>query len=109
MKYYFIVTIHEQVDGNHALYEEYINGVKAIVESYGGKYLVRTNDIEYWSDNWFPNRVVIVAFNNEDDLRKCFSSKEYQNIAYKRTTSVDSRVIIVKGETYADMSNSLSN
>ena len=45
MSCYFIVDVY--IDGNRGRgqYDEYIKKVKTVVESYGGEYLVRTENI----------------------------------------------------------------
>lgn len=41
-------------------YDEYIKQIKPIVESYGGKYLVRTEEIFSLSENRKPDRVIVI-------------------------------------------------
>ena len=91
---YFMVTIHS--DREKAEYEEYICLVKPIVESYGGRYLVRSDNITALQENWKPERVIVIEWDTKEQLMKCFSSEEYRKIAGKRENSVDSRGIIVE-------------
>lgn len=98
MKYYFMITVHfEKENGKDDLYREYIRQVKPIVEQFGGKYLVRTEDIAYLSKDWKPDRVIIIEFPSKELLESCFSSEQYQKIKSKRENSVKSMAIVVKG------------
>lgn len=95
--FYFIVTIHSDNIEEINDYQEYIELVKPIVESYGGRYLVRSNKITALQNKWIPDRVIIIEWKTREQLEACFSSKEYRAIAGKRENSVDSRAIIVEG------------
>lgn len=98
MKYYFIITVHfEKANGNDDLYREYIQQVKPIVEQFGGRYLVRTEKIEYLSEDWKPDRLILIEFPTEKQLKDCFSSEQYLQIKGKREISVKSKAIIAKG------------
>lgn len=94
--FYFIVTIHSDNIEEINDYQEYIELVKPIVESYGGRYLVRSNKITALQNKWIPDRVIIIEWKTGEQLEACFSSEEYRAIAGKRENSVDSRAIIVE-------------
>ncbi|MGN0204156.1 MAG: DUF1330 domain-containing protein [Coprococcus sp.] len=94
--FYFIVTIHSDNIEEINDYQEYIELVKPIVESYGGRYLVRSNKITALQNKWIPERVIIIEWKAREQLEACFSSEEYRAIAGKRENSVDSRAIIVE-------------
>jgi len=97
MSVYFIVTTFFEKEQSRCLYDEYIERVKPIVESYGGTYLVRTDEIIALSDQWRPDRVIVIRFSNRKDLDCCFASEEYRAIKDLRMQSVDSRAVIVEG------------
>lgn len=94
---YFIVNTYRNDKMKKNEYDEYIRQVKPIVESYGGRYLIRSEHITALSDKWRPERVIIIEWDTKEQLQQCFSSKEYRSIAGKREHSVDSRAIIVEG------------
>lgn len=96
MSCYFIVDTYIDGNGNQSEYEEYIELVKPIVESYGGEYLVRSNKVSALSDKQNPQRVIIIRFPSREKLEKCFASAEYQKIMSKRENNVDSRALIVE-------------
>ena len=47
---------------NWEIYEEYMKKVPAIIEKYGGRYLVRGGKILADDTSWHPKRVVILEF-----------------------------------------------
>lgn len=93
---YFVVTTYIDED-NRDEYEEYIREVKPIVESYGGEYLVRTEQVTALTEKWKPDRVIIIRFPSLKCLKECFSSEQYMEIKDKRERSVISQAVIVPG------------
>ena len=96
MAWYFIVDTYIGNSGRGE-YDEYIEAVRPIVESYGGKYIVRTENILSLNKDRNPQRSIVIRFEQKKDIEDCFSSSEYLAIAAKRINSVDSRAIIVDG------------
>ena len=96
MAWYFIVDTYIDNKGRGE-YDEYIEAVKPIVESYGGKYIVRTENILSLSKDRNPQRSIVIRFDQKEEMEDCFSSSEYLAIVAKRKNSVDSRAIIVEG------------
>jgi len=79
------------------MYKQYIDKVSPIIKSYGGKYLVRGGQTITFAGDWKPQRIIIIEFRSLDDLKKCFKSVEYKQIAHLRENSTKSRVIISQG------------
>ncbi len=77
-------------------YDDYIEQVKPIVESYGGEYLARSENVTALSPLRKPDRVIIVRFQSREKLDACFASDEYRQIMHERTDSVDARAVIVE-------------
>lgn len=97
MPWYFIVDTYINVQKGRGEYDNYILEVKPIVENYGGEYLVRTENLCSFNGKRNPQRVIVIRFESREQLDACFSSPEYKAIMSKRTSSVDSRAIIVEG------------
>lgn len=91
----FIASITWPEDCNG--YTEYVEQVKPIVEKHGGVYLARTDNIEVFSSDWKPDRVIIIRFNSREDLDACFSEPEYMAIMELRQDDVRVRVVLVEG------------
>ena len=90
-----MVDTYIDADKGKGMYEEYIQEVKPIVESFGGEYLVRTEQITSLHPQRNPQRVILIRFPSRQALDACFASEEYQRIMKKRIESVDARALIV--------------
>lgn len=86
------ITVNDE-----SLYSEYIAKVPKIIEKYGGRYLVRGGKITPITGNWNPQRIIIVEFDSTEQLRRCFSSQEYLEIASLREGSTIGKSIVVEG------------
>jgi uncharacterized protein (DUF1330 family) len=78
-------------------YAEYIEKVGQIVLNHKGKYLARGGEILKISPEWKSDRIVIIEFPSMEDLKACFNSKEYKEIAPLITQSTVSKAIAVEG------------
>ncbi len=96
MACFFIVDTYIDKNKGRRSYDDYIGQVKPIVESYGGEYLARTENITALSPLRKPDRVIIIRFPSREKLDACFASDEYRRIMHKRTDSVDARALIVE-------------
>jgi len=93
---YFIVTTQIPDVNNRKQYDEYILKVKPIVESYGGKYIVRSEQITAMWDSRKPDRVNIIQFPSKEQIYKWLSAPEYKEIVNLRLESVKTEAIIVE-------------
>lgn len=96
MSFYFLIDSY--IYGNQSEYEKYIDEVKPIVECYGGKYILRSNNVEALNKNRIPDRCIVIKFPSRESIDACFSSESYQKIMMNRINNVDSRAIIVEGD-----------
>ena len=74
----------------------YVEKAKPIVESFGGSYLVQTNDVYPISGDWNPERIIVIEFPSREQLKSCFSSDSYKEIGHLRKESVISKAIAVE-------------
>ncbi len=86
------VTIIDQ-----EVYAEYVEQVPAVVEKYGGTYLVRGGEVFTLAGGWEPERIVMVEFDAIDQVQEFFASPEYLALASLREQSSTFRAIIVEG------------
>jgi uncharacterized protein (DUF1330 family) len=82
---------------NAATYDQYIQLVAPIVEKYGGRYLVRGGQVTSLGDVWNPERMIILEFPGEENIREWLSSDEYREIASLREQGADTRAVILEG------------
>ena len=78
-------------------YAAYRQRSGAIVEQYGGRYLVRGGDPQTVEGDWAPSRIVVLEFPSSEAARSWHDSAEYQEILPIRQRAADSRAILVVG------------
>ena len=79
------------------MYAEYVEKVAAVVQRYGGRYLVRGGNVVSLAGDWCPQRIILVEFEAIEQIQKCFTSPEYLDLAPLRERSTTSRAIILEG------------
>ena len=99
MACFFIVDTYIDKNKGRGSYDDYIERVKPIVESYGGEYLARTENVTALSPLRKPDRIIIIRFPSREKLDACFASDEYRRIMHERANSVDARAVIVEDAT----------
>lgn len=103
MSCYFIISVSLEPGKDRTDYDDYIKLVRPIVEKHGGRYVVRSEGIEYMGKDWRPDRFIMIWFPDRESIDRCFSSEEYRGIMSKRENTVDSQAIIVTAsERYGD-------
>ena len=96
MACFFIVDTYIDKNKGRGSYDDYIVQVKPIVESYGGEYLARTENVTALSPLRKPDRVIIIRFPSREKLDACYASDEYRRIMHERANSVDAKAVIVE-------------
>ena len=78
-------------------FQEYSNQVPSTVEKYGGKYLVRGGDTERAEGSWEPKRMVVIKFEDMEQLKRWYHSQEYSDPMQLRHHSANSSVLFAEG------------
>jgi uncharacterized protein (DUF1330 family) len=94
MPAYIIVEI-EIVDPTG--YEEYKKLAGAIVEKYGGKYVVRGGRTEVLEGDWRPKRIVILEFESVRRAKEWLNSEEYREPRKMRHRTAKTNMLVVEG------------
>ena len=94
MKAYMIAHIEVT---NPELMAKYREKVPAIVEKYGGKYLVRGGDSVLLEGDFFKHRMVLLEFPNREAAEKFYNSEEYAPIKQMRLAAGNNTSVIVDG------------
>ena len=81
---------------NRDKYIQYIEQVPPMVEKYGGRYHVRGGKIKALGA-WKPERIILIEFPSEDNIRQWLASPEYGAIAPLREAGAETQAIIVDG------------
>ncbi len=75
----------------------YSQHVRATIERYGGRFLVRGGPVDVVEGDWDPPRLVILEFETMERARDWYNSDEYQAILPGRQQHARSNVIMVQG------------
>ena len=80
-----------------ALYEEYRKQVPAVVQKYGGRFVVRGGKIEPLEGGWAPKRLVALEFPSLEQAQKWYRSPEYAPLIKLRQKASRGKLLIVEG------------
>ena len=97
MPVYLLIEVHVE---DHELYAEYSVQVLPLVERYGGRFLVRGNEVHPVSGDWLPERLVLVQFDTMDQVHDFLTCPEYQALIPLRERATSSRAVIAAGFSY---------
>ncbi len=78
-------------------YREYQSKVAEIVARHGGRYLSRGNRVIPLSADWNPERMILLEFPGERNIREWLASPEYRAIAPLREAGAAARAVILEG------------
>ena len=78
-------------------FESYRAAVPKVIAKFGGRYLVRGGEIEVREGESPISRLVIVAFDSVDQVRRFYESPEYQEILPLRLAASKGSVVIIEG------------
>ena len=78
-------------------YGKFMEQVKPLVGSFGGRYLARGGPHEVLEGTWEPTRIVLFEFPDMDTARKLFDSDEYAPLKQLRQSCSTGSVVIVQG------------
>ena len=94
MKGYVIANVSVE---DMTAYEPYRDQVPAVIEQYGGRYLVRGGAVEVREGDPGIARLVILEFPSVEAARRFYDSPEYQAILPLRTDNASSTLVIAEG------------
>lgn len=94
MAAYLIASIDVQ---DAAGFEEYRSRVTAVVEAYGGRYLVRTAMVEPLEGAQPRGRLVMLEFPSISAARSFYHSPDYAPLLRQRLASATADIVLVEG------------
>ncbi len=94
MSAYLIVDI---AVNDEAAYENYRQQVPAVIDKYGGTYVVRGGAPETTEGDWTSERMVILRFADRDAARRFLDSPDYAPLYRIRAANATSRGVLVDG------------
>ncbi len=78
-------------------FAQYGQQVPAVIEQYGGRYLVRGGAMEVAEGEWEVPRMVVVEFPSMEALQRFYHSPEYAPLIQLRQQSARSVLALVEG------------
>jgi len=78
-------------------FESYRREVPAVIEKYGGRYLVRGGACEVVEGDWTPKRVVVLEFPTMAALQRWYHSEDYRPLRAQRLACTAANIIAVEG------------
>jgi uncharacterized protein (DUF1330 family) len=78
-------------------YQEYLSRVPETLDRFGGRYLSRSSRVVPLSGEWTPERMILLEFPGERNIRDWLASPEYRAIAPLREAGAESRAVILEG------------
>lgn len=78
-------------------FEQYRAHVMPVIEAYGGRYLVRTNELETLEGAEPKGRLVILEFPSMDAARRFYRGADYAPLLRQRLASTASDIVLVEG------------
>jgi uncharacterized protein (DUF1330 family) len=81
---------------NKEKYIEVARKLPASVQKHGGRYLSRGGKITTLSGSWHPDAVVLIEFDNIQQVEKWVASPEYAETAALRGATTESNLIYIE-------------
>ncbi len=69
----------------------------ALLEQFGGRYIVRGGKAEVWEGRWTPHRLIVIEFPSIDHAQRLAASEEYRELKRIRDESTRTDWITVEG------------
>jgi len=92
-----VYMIIESKVKNPEQYQQYLSQVPKIVAKHGGRYLARGSEITRIIGDWKPERLIILEFPSETNIREWLASAEYRAIAPLRDAGAEMRAVVIQG------------
>ena len=100
------MIVHRRDISDSKMLKKYREGVRATLDKFGGKALVRADSFEVLEGNWHsgrkaddnqPERLVVIEFPDMAALKAWYNSKECAELKAIRHSSSSSDIVAVEG------------
>ena len=78
-------------------HSELVERIPAALAAHGGRFVVRTDEVEEIEGDWAPDRLVVAEFDSLEAARGFIRSPEYSALDDVRQRAVNSRIVVVEG------------
>jgi uncharacterized protein (DUF1330 family) len=79
-------------------YQKYLDGAEEVFSRFNGTYLAVDSQPEVLEGSWDYSRVVLIRFENKEDLKAWYGSGEYQEILKYRLSASHCDSLLVHGK-----------
>ncbi len=97
MPAYLIADTRKLPDADQTPYEEYRRRVGASIAEAGGRFLVRSDQLEVVEGEWRPAWLVVIEFPSREALRGWYDSRDYQELKALRLRSTEGDMVFAEG------------
>lgn len=87
-----MITVHDMEN-----YKPYMAQTQALVQEYGGRYLVRGGDLHIAEGEMQHDRMVVIEFENSDQLNAFYDDPRYVDTRLIRQDNSEGTIIHVDG------------
>ncbi|HVO80026.1 MAG TPA: DUF1330 domain-containing protein [Terriglobales bacterium] len=92
---YFLVDILEVTDA--VKMEDYKKRVGAVVEKFGGRYLVAGGKAEVAEGTWCPTFPVVIQFPSFEQAQRWYNSEDYRELKALRLAASRGNAVFLEG------------
>jgi uncharacterized protein (DUF1330 family) len=78
-------------------FQDYQRVVPAVVQRFGGRYLMRGGAVETLEGQWRVPRLVVIEFPSLDQAKDFYRSADYQKILPIRLAAAQGEVVLAEG------------
>ena len=78
-------------------FQDYRAAVPAVIQRYGGRYLMRGGAVETLEGQWRVPRLVVIEFPSLDEAKRFYHSADYQEILPLRLAAAQCDVVLAEG------------
>ena len=91
-------VIAAETVNDESMFSEYRKAVRATLEPFGGKFVVRGGNLKLMEGEWPHSRLVVIEFPSREAAEGWYRSPEYQKIIGLRHRSSAGNLVIVEGQ-----------
>jgi uncharacterized protein (DUF1330 family) len=91
----YVVALDEVTDPEG--FARYREMVPAIIEQFGGRFLVRGGKAQALEGDWEPSRLIIIEFPSVEQARAWWASEEYAEAKALRQRTANTTLTVVEG------------
>lgn len=78
-------------------YKDYVEHVPALIEKFGGRYLVRGGRTQVLEGSWTPSRLIVLEFPDRDAVLGLYEDEEYAPYRDLRQSIASTDLILADG------------